>query len=257
MKKLIPVILVCAIILAFAAMPAVAADDNAKGNEIFIGVWSADLQGSVKSGTTSINVKDDLGFSTKSTLYAGAKFDLSKKWNLSLGYYDLSYSASSRINKAINFEGKTYPANDVIDGEQKFSVLEGMLGYKLMQTDDSFLSLIFGIKSMSVKTKLSSASQGATEYSITAPVPEIGFAGQTAMGDKVDFYGEIRGMSVHTGGVTGSTLDYDFGLKFDVGNNGGLKFGYKYSKLNAKKDDQNQEGDLSYFGPHLDLMFRF
>ena len=60
MKKLIPLILICALMVAAFTLPAWAEENGAKNNDFFIGVWSADLQGSVKSGTTAADLKDDL-----------------------------------------------------------------------------------------------------------------------------------------------------------------------------------------------------
>jgi len=258
MKKLVLfAAAVLGLFLSFGFNAAQAEDYQYKSNALSVGVWSTNINGTVQYKGTPLDVTGTLGLNKQSSVLLDLKLKLGKRWNLFAKYYNLDYKATQNPTATFIFDGKTYTVGTDITSQIRFNVNELFLAPELYRKDNSYLAFLFGSKNVSAYTQISNSLVGSSTYSIAVGIPEVGLKGEFAMGKNLNFFAEARGLSINSNGTTGSTLDYDLGFNYGSPTGMGINLGYKYSKLNAKNGNNQEEADLSYYGPHLDLQFKF
>lgn len=254
----------CSVLLFFCGANAASAQEaDSWQHELTVYGWFAGLDGTVHypggpgSGADISFDTSDIIENLKMVLMGGYKARYNR-WSIiaDLVYMDVGDSA----NKAVTV-GSTpgIPANASIDMDLSSWVLNGGVGYDVVQTDQGTLAIVGGVRYMTVDVDVKMGIQGPlptgrppTELSDSEGVLDaiIGVSGSFKLNENwyLPFHADI--------GAGGSDLTWQLfaaiGYRFDWGD---IRLGYRVLSYDLG-DDQLME-DLQLSGPVLGVGFQF
>src|SRR3954471_5046645 len=132
---------------------------------------------------TEIDFEDDLGFkSTTETFLADFQWRASRRSRFDLSFYQLNRSATSTIDKDINFADSTYRANATVKGFFNTDIYRFSYGYALLAKPKYELGLMIGahVVRANVGVGLYTPNASVTrtnDFGVTAPLPNFGIWG--------------------------------------------------------------------------------
>lgn len=221
--------------------------------------WMPILSGMINKGDgligTDVNIVDTLGIKEDQKFFQGKlilKFLRRNKVRLS--YLPLSIEGSRVITESFNFSGKTYTVNTLVNSSLDAKIFKIGYGLDIISNPMGSLGVIIDLNYSDVSATIESPDLGFYESgSVTGYLPAIGISGRVyAIPKKLSFSGEIEGMKVS--GI-GSYLEAEVSVDYRIIENLGVSLGYKTINLQAEKDDDKGELDLS--GPYLSVLLRF
>ena len=215
--------------------------------------WSPDTSGSIASGSTDIDMEDDLGFddSDQTVLYVGLEHAVPVLPNVRLRYMDLSDDASNRLNETITFNGEAFPVATTVVSEYDMEMLDGTFYWSPL---DNVVKLDLGltVRQMDADFTITGAGQQATESaSETFPLAHGAVRANLPL-TGVYVGGEINAIEYDGSGMR----DFDAHIGWQSDFLLGVKAGY--SRLEVELDDvSGLDSDLEIGGPYLAATFRF
>jgi len=234
MNTKIPGIAVClATIVALSLAPptAKAQDPDRERGSVYIGTFITDRNTSARvdsdAGTpgTDLDLEGDLGLKASTSVgRAGGYVWLSARQRLDLSYFDLSRSATRKIDETIHFDDKTFLINTAVTTENHLTITKLDYTFSFLNKEKGFLGVTGGFYVMQTRLSLSEPTLGTySSEGLTAPLPVIGFRGDYAINDHWTLRGAFQwfGISVDTASGhltdTYAGVDYGFGKRFAVG----------------------------------------
>lgn len=73
--------------------------------------WQSSISGETRSGSTVIDLKNDLGLDDKSLIFIRGRAHITFLGNLYVGATPLKYDATSTLSRTITYENKIFPAS--------------------------------------------------------------------------------------------------------------------------------------------------
>jgi hypothetical protein len=170
---------VCAlIVILFSAIPAGAFEIGARGYYWFPG-FKADMK-SDSAGVvgTDVNLKDRLDIGTKAVPSVEVFGGLGRH-HVGLTYTPISYSGSTILTSAINFDGKNFPAGTSVDSDFKSRMLDLEYRFTALNLENILagfsLDAIGQIKYIDGEAKIAAPALGLeAKQSVQLPVPMVG-----------------------------------------------------------------------------------
>jgi hypothetical protein len=141
---------------------------------------------STASGGTGvdINFEDMLGLEKIKLIgEASVYWRFAERWRVDLGYFSLNRNGTRTLEQDVNWGGNTYPIGTTVNSDYKLSDLRAAVGYSFFRRPDKELGVGFGLHRAGIAASLDAANVGATNQSVTAPLPFISIYGNFALTD--------------------------------------------------------------------------
>lgn len=175
-------------------------------------------------------------------------------------YLDSTRSGSTTIDRDIAFRDSFVPAGSSVSSRFSARQIELDYMYSFWKTETTEVALSLGVHSTEMKARIDSpAVNVAAEASATGPLPMIGIAATTKLGQKWELLGHIYGMAAQVGGLEGSALAYRVGGRYFITPNIGIGLawaGIRYD-FDVNKTRWNGQLDATNNGGELFLTLRF
>lgn len=220
--------------------------------------------GNATSGTT-IDMEKDLGFqSDRNTFMGTVDWRISRRSKLSFTYFSLSRSASKVINKDITFDDTTYHANATIASNFNTNIYELSYGYAFVSQPTYEIGAMIGAHvlsgdmSMAIANGSGSASS-KREYTMNAPLPDLGIWGGVAFSKKLAFNASVGWLNVNVDPVDVQILAYNFELRYQLAKPLHLLVGYSGLNFDVNVTTDDTKGYLKwkYNGPSFAICYAF
>ncbi len=174
---------------------------------------------------SDVDMESELGLdSSTSVSRAGGYFWFTHRQRLDLSYFDLSRSASHKINETINFDDKTFQINTVVSTDNHLTITKLDYTFAFLNRDNWYLGVTGGLYVMQQRLTLSEPTVGSySSEGLTAPLPVVGFRSDYAFGKHWNLRGAFQWFGLDTGDYAGHLtdtylgVDYGFGKRFAVG----------------------------------------
>jgi len=219
--------------------------------------WTPDYKGTLASdsaalGGTSIDIKNDLGYSDDSLniLWASLEHPVPFLPNFKIVSSDLASSASSVLTRDIVFAGETYSVSDDVASTFDMSNTEYTFYYEVL---DNWVSLDLGftIREYDGEVQLATTTQSGTEAldftipllyaAVRADLPFTGFF--------ID--AEINIISYDDDSISDTTVGVGYESEIGLG----AKAGYRTFSLDVKEDTFSS--DLEFDGAYFSVFYHF
>jgi len=232
-NKMSAIVLGLAAIAGFSLAPSSANAQSAdrERGAILLGTFitnrNTDARVDSNSGNpgTDVDLENELGLqSSTSVMRAGGYFWLSRRQRLDVSYFDLSRSASRKIDETINFDDKTFQINTVVSTENSLTITKLDYTFAFLTRDNWFLGVTGGLYVARTGLSLSEPTHGTfSSESLTAPLPVVGLRGEYGINDHWTLRGAFQWFGITVDNISGhltdtyAGVDYGFGKRFAVG----------------------------------------
>src|SRR5262245_7714129 len=216
-KKLLGIVVGLAALASLSLPPSLAKAQSAdrERGSVYIGTFITDRNTSARvdsdSGNpgTDVDLEGDLGLkASTSVMRAGGYFWISARQRLDLSYFDLSRSASRKIDETINFDDKTFLINTTVSSSNHLTITKLDYTFSFLNKDKGFLGVTGGLYVMQTRLSLSEPTLGtASSEGLTAPLPVIGLRGDYAINDRWTLRGAFQWFGISLDTVSGHLTD--------------------------------------------------
>lgn len=218
------------------------------------------IDGEAGSGT-DVDLETDLGLKKSDNVFrVDAYWRFAEKHRIDFSGFDLSRSASKRIEKDIAWNDTTYPLNTQLDADLDLTIYKAAYTWLFLKRDRSFLGATAGLYIADIGATLSASGIGSVEANdLTAPLPVVGLRGEYRFADRWSLRGSGEIFAIEYGDYDGSLYDLFVGLDFSVTDNIALGAGVNSVKLDVGVSKSGFSGDLDwqYDGAMAYLKFDF
>ena len=234
------------------ATPARGADDAGMGRDSpwerfslslggFIANFNSDvtLGGKELGAGINVDVEDALGLDTSLTVFRGdALFRLgsSRRHRIDLNYYDLRRSSTKNMQAQIEIGDKVFPIGTTVDSFFNIKVIRGGYSYSLIQDERFDFGLGLGLFIMPIEVGVKAVGIGATEESITAPLPTVVLRFDFAITPKWFLRQSIEAFYLEAGDFRGALYSASISVEYKPWKNFGIGAGYNSFDLRIKAD---------------------
>lgn len=213
---------------------------------------------------TEIDLEDTLGFSERSTVFAGlAGWRFSNRWHVEAEYFSLDRSSSRIIDTEIIVGDTVYPVGADVEGGLESNIYRLSLGWSAVDTARTRvnLSLGFHVTDFAVRFEGTANVGGTTRpgvvesRSVLAPLPTIGIYATHSLTDKLSLSarGDVFSLSIDE--YDGTLWNVRAGLDWRIAEHVGLGAGWRYVSYDVGVQRDNLSGriDYGFFGPYVGI----
>jgi hypothetical protein len=174
---------------------------------------------------TDIDMEGDLGLeASTSVTRAGGYFWITHRQRIDVSFFDLSRSATHKIDKTINFDDKTFQINTAVTSDNHLTITKLDYTFAFLDRDKWYLGVTGGLYVMQTRLTLSEPTLGSySSEGLTAPLPVVGFRSDYGFAKHWNLRGAYQWFGIDTGDYAGHLtdtylgVDYGFGKRFAVG----------------------------------------
>lgn len=216
-----------------------------------------DLEAKIEDGGfgTRIDFDDDLDLDDEDFPVGRVKLFTGENSWIRAEYIPISYDGDSMLTRTIFFNGKPFIVGTRVITDFDFEYYRLGWGSQFISLGDGFFKFgtLIEAKGYNLDASLISPTTGIAESEdITFGLPTVGVILDINPADKLNFYGEISGI---TAGSYGYTIDAEAGVKFIPFKNFTLTCGYRYLTFDVEWDDD--EADMTLAGAFVGGSLRF
>ena len=231
MKRIILITAALILFMSFCLTPSLNAQVNLDVEAGLVSTGYNDVRIPGNQGTL-ISFKDDLKPDSDIFYRIKLNYTFSSAHTLSLLFAPLTVKSEGRINKDINFNGKTFPANEDLSGSYKFNSYRLTYRYDFVQNPNLEFGLGFTAKIRDARIALSSQGISA-EKSNVGFVPIINFRLFWHSYEKLGFLLEGDALAAKQG----RAIDVLFAASYKLSDQLGIKAGYRILEGGADNDE--------------------
>lgn len=249
--------LICGRVIIFilAVLPLSAAQsDTLFGLYAGAGAWQQDYSGVVDSGTSMVDLEDDLGLGNDNSmvLYAAMEHGLPLLPNLRGQFLKLDVQGNNILSRTIDFNGETFSATEplgtIIDLTQRDAVL-------YYQVIDQAVSFDFGMVVSLMKGSVEMASQAErSEAKFNEVVPML-FMKMRADIPRTGFWLGAQAQGVTYDGNKVAEFDAQIGWESKAGI--GFEAGYRAVQIEFNNFDDIDHAEIDVQGPYAAINYHF
>lgn len=269
-SKRSPLRITIAVALLYAFVSPIAAFGQERQREragILVGAFITDrgtetrLDSNAGSGT-DIDFENDLGLDSSTTVGRfGGYVWFKPRHRFDFSVFDLSRSASRRINETVMFGDETFVIDTVVSTDFDLQIFKTDYTFAALSRERGYLGVTGGLYTMSTKISLSEATLARTEAEdLTAPLPVVGLRGEYEIADNITLGGAVQLFRVDVGDASGRLTDVYVGVDYRLGRRFGLGIAYNDVTMNITAEeiggfegrlDWGYDGWLLYFKASL------
>jgi hypothetical protein len=198
---------------------------------------------------SDVDLEGDLGLEKSSNVARlGGYVWFNPRHRFDLGYFDLSRSASRRIDKTIEWGDQIFDIDTVVTTKAEVTIVKADYTFVPINRDRGYLGVTGGLYVAETKHSLSEPTLGVAESrSLTAPLPVIGVRGDYAITDRITLRGVAQWFNLETGNVGGHLRDFYVGGDYTFANRFAVGLAYNDVTMRITADKPNgYNGELSW-----------
>lgn len=211
---------------------------------------SARLDSDQGDDGSDIDLEDDLGLEPSTTVARiGGYWWLNERHRFDGAYFDLSRSASKRLQETIDFGDQTFVLDTVVAVSSDLTVVKADYTYAMLVKDRGYLGITGGLYVSQTTLEITAGNFGASEeQDVTAPLPVFGLRGDYALGDHVTLRGAVQIFDYEVDRVDGRLTDFYFGADYAIGDHWAVGLAWNEVSMNitAESDRGHLEGSLDW-----------
>ena len=214
---------------------------------------TVDIQGSAFD-------QEQLG-DNKTTFAGYAKWRITPKFHLNLGYSQISNDDTTTLNANTPIGGISVPAGTILSQDYETSNLPISLAYAFVKNPNTEFGISAGVNVTSIKNTISISVPGAPTITpinqdITEPMPTIGLFWHQAFSPQWMFAANLAYMGLEVGGLDGNFYNALLSLEWRPWKNFGIGASYLYNKADGTitSGGTTSAFDYQYDGPFAYLM---
>lgn len=206
---------------------------------------------------TDVDMEGDLGLeSSTSVTRAGGYFWITHRQRIDVSFFDLSRSATHKIDKTINFDDKTFQINTAVTSNNHLQITKLDYTFAFLDRDKWYLGVTGGLYVMQTGLSLSEPTLGTySSEGLTAPLPVVGFRSDYGFGKHWNLRGSFQWFGLDTGDYGGHLTDTYLGVDYGFGKRFAIGLAYDTVSMNVEANkthvkgriDWNYDGWLVYF----------
>ena len=233
----------------------------------FVPITNTDLQVGIKgqAAGTPVNLEKDLGYTGgQLTFLANFQWRISRKSRINLNYYNIPRSSTHTLKKDITFKDSTYHVNSTVDTYFNTAIYQVSYGYAIISKPRYEVGVMIGAHIVGAKAGISVAgvsgsASRATDFKVTAPLPDLGLWGGYTFSDRFAVNLDIDYLSLTVNNITGSIFAYNLLFMYRAMDKLDISLGYSglNFKLDAEKKGAVATFKWGYNGPALGVTYAF
>ncbi len=244
-------------------LPGLAQERQRERAGILIGAFITDRATETRLDTnsglgTDIDFENDLGLESSTTVgRLGGYVWFKPKQRFDFSLFDLSRSASRRIDETIEFGDEIYDIDTVVNTQFDLEIFKADYTFAPIERDRGYLGITGGLYTASFKVGLYEPTAGKQKAEdLLAPLPVIGFRGEYEITDKIMLGGASQWFEIDTGDASGSLRDLYVGVDYRLGRRFSVGLAYNDVEMNITAEesggfqgrvDWGYDGWLLYF----------
>jgi len=190
-----------------------------------------------------VNFEDMLGLEKIRLIgEASMYWRFAERWRVDLGYFSLNRSGVRTLETTVDWGGNTYPIGTIVNSNYQVSDVRAAVGYSFFRRPDKELGVGFGLHRAGIEASLDAAGVGATNQSVTAPLPFLTLYGNFALTDTWALALRSDWLSLsydkYSGGIRATAIDFVY-QPFTH-----FAFGFGVHTLTLKLDVNNPDSKL-------------
>lgn len=220
---------------------------------------------------TLIDLEDDLDYDDSTVLpYGMMNFRLGERWHIEAEYFAIDRDKTAVIDRDIQIGDEIFEADVTVKSNFDTDVYRLGVGYSFMKRPSTELGATLGVHvttfDFSIRTEgvFDLVSEKVETF---APLPTLGVYGYHAFSPKWLLQGRADVFSLDYDDYSGSLINLNLGLEYQVARHLGLGAGYRYVDLEltsektltagSASDDFRGEFNYHYSGPTLYMSFSY
>jgi hypothetical protein len=222
------------------------------------------------SGTV-LDLEDDLDFEDRPTFpFALVNLRLGQRWRIEGEYFSIDRDKTTVIDRELEIGDETFQIGATVNSFFDTDVYRLSVGYSFLKRPNAEMGAVLGAHVTTFDLGISAIGSGGnidqTERADTlAPLPTIGLYGSYAFSPRWLMQGRVDYFTLEYEEYSGTFLNFNVGLEFQLAKHVGLGAGYRYVDLEftadrtlsvgSVSDDFSGEFQYRYSGPTLYLSF--
>jgi hypothetical protein len=220
------------------------------------------------SGTV-LDLEDDLDFEDRPTFpYALLNLRLGQRWRIEGEYFGIERDKTTVIDRELVIGDETFEVDATVNSFFDTDVYRLSVGYSFLKRPNAEVGAVLGAHVTTFDFGISATSediQKAEAADTLAPLPTIGLYGSYAFSPRWLMQGRVDYFTLEYEEYSGTLLNFNVGLEFQLAKHVGVGAGYRYVDLEFTADKTLSVGDVSddfrgefqyhYSGPTLYLSF--
>ena len=248
-------LLLSAIALMFLEMPiAMAQADDDTNFSLSIGVFLTDRNNTTRvDGTagmegTVVDLEGDLGLNRSESVFRiDGYYRFNKKHRLDFSVFDLSRTASTVIQKDIQWSDTLFPIDTTVDSDFDLAIYKLAYTWSFMRRDKGYLGLTAGLYIADFEMRLEAEAIDALESDgLTAPLPVFGLRGQYEFTEKLSFLASAEIFALEYEDYSGSLYDIYVGLDYQFFKHVAIGIGINAVELNVEITKNRLDADIDW-----------
>lgn len=214
-------------------------------------IWQADIEGSIRSEGTEIDLQNDLGLDDNdaASLRAALEHPIPALPNIALGITDLNFEGSAELSRNITFENTNFSFSEQVDADIDLSHIDVTAYYEIL---DTIVSIDLGLTARWFHGDLAVNSVSASASAdFDAVLPLLYGRAQVDLPlTGLAIAAQAQGASFDGNGLTELSAEIQYELTF------GLGFRAGYRSMSIDVDDVSDVfADIDISGGFLGLYF--
>ena len=221
-----------------------------------LGGYAAFLDSSVQLGLQgvglgiSVDTETFLGLDSTSTVLATwfeAALGKSRRHNLAFSYWSFERSGFVQVTQDTTIGDINLPIGSTLETKLDFSLFRAKYLYSVVKADRVDVQIGPGIFIMPIEfeTRINAPGLGVDEnnkFDITAPLPVVGLHLKVALTPRLYLYQKLDLMYLSIGEFSGSIIDGDLGLEYQITKHLGIGGGWHVFDLKIDAQDDSYPG---------------
>jgi hypothetical protein len=220
------------------------------------------------SGTV-LDLEDDLDFEDRPIFpYALLNLRLGQRWRIEGEYFSIDRDKTTVIDRELEIGDSVFPINTTVNSFFDTDVYRLSVGYSFLKRPNAEMGAVLGahVTTFDLGIRSEGTFASVSEAADTlAPLPTIGLYGSYAFSPRWLMQGRVDYFTLEYQEYSGTLLNFNVGLEFQLAKHVGLGAGYRYADLEFTAEKVLSVGDVSddfsgefqyhYSGPTLYLSF--
>jgi opacity protein-like surface antigen len=221
------------------------------------------------SGTV-LDLEDDLDFEDRPTFpYALLNLRLGQRWRIEGEYFGIERDNTTVIDRKLVIGDETFEAGWTVNSFFDTDVYRLSVGYSFLKRPNAEVGAALGAHVTTFDFGISATGENNESAEAAAdtlaPLPTIGLYGYYAFSPRWLMQGRVDYFTLEYEEYSGTLLNFNVGLEFQLAKHVGLGAGYRYADLEftadrtlsvgSVSDDFSGEFQYRYSGPTLYLSF--
>jgi hypothetical protein len=255
-KKIPALVFGLAAIAGFSLAPSSAKAQSADRERasVYVGTFITDRNTSARVDSdagnpgSDVDLENDLGLKSSTSVgRAGGYVWLSRRNRIDLSYFDLSRSASRKIDKTINIDDKIFAVNTTVSTENHLTITKLDYTFAFLTREKWFVGFNAGLYVAQTRLSLSEPTHGTyNSEGLTAPLPVVGFRGDYAFSDKWTLRGNFQWFGITVDNFSGHLTDTYVGVDRSLGKRFAVGLAYDTVKMNIQATKTSLKGTLDW-----------